>query len=315
MDGDTTFTKLFVGGLAWQTQRDAMRRYFEQFGDIAEAVVIADKHTGRSRGYGFVCFSSRRSVVDLNVSSNYPLPPLAHLVLLPFAVCQVTFRDPEAAARALQDPTPVIDGRRANCNMAALGASQRPHPAAAPAPFGMVRSRPAAASSSSYQGSAAASMAASYFPQHAQYAYPYYYGYTGGYSPENMYQMQMSYYGAHGGAGVQQQQQQSQLQTYYATAGAEGGQQGFSPYYLQQMQAASNQEQSSSAVAAAQYSQMMQYAAHMQQAAHATRLHVTAAQGSATTDAGTTTKGGTAAPAGESGSFQTSSETDRRAAS
>ena len=51
---DTTYTKLFVGGLAWETQRDTMRRYFEQFGEIQEAVVITDKHTGRSRGYGFV---------------------------------------------------------------------------------------------------------------------------------------------------------------------------------------------------------------------------------------------------------------------
>jgi hypothetical protein len=201
MDGDTTFTKLFVGGLAWQTQRDAMRRYFEQFGDIAEAVVIADKHTGRSRGYGFVRFDSRGPAVDHNVSSSYRVPSLAHLVLVSVRVCQVTFRDPEAAARALQDPTPVIDGRRANCNLAALGASQRQHPAAAPAPFGkayslsegfllteqslnlqsrcssaMDRSRPAAASSSSFQGSAAAAMAPSYFPQHAHYTYPYYYG-------------------------------------------------------------------------------------------------------------------------------------------
>jgi RNA recognition motif-containing protein len=31
-----------------------MRRYFEQFGDILEAVVITDKNTGRSKGYGFV---------------------------------------------------------------------------------------------------------------------------------------------------------------------------------------------------------------------------------------------------------------------
>ena len=51
---DTTFTKLFVGGLAWETQRDTMRRYFEQFGEILEAVVITDKNTGRSKGYGFV---------------------------------------------------------------------------------------------------------------------------------------------------------------------------------------------------------------------------------------------------------------------
>lgn len=51
---DTTFTKIFVGGLAWETQRHTMRRYFEQFGEILEAVVITDKNTGRSKGYGFV---------------------------------------------------------------------------------------------------------------------------------------------------------------------------------------------------------------------------------------------------------------------
>lgn len=58
--GDTTYTKVFVGGLAWETQSETMRRYFEQFGEILEAVVITDKNTGRSKGYGFVsinCFS------------------------------------------------------------------------------------------------------------------------------------------------------------------------------------------------------------------------------------------------------------------
>ena len=54
--GDTKLTKIFVGGLAWETQKDTMRRYFEQFGEIVEAVVISDKNTGRSKGYGFVMF-------------------------------------------------------------------------------------------------------------------------------------------------------------------------------------------------------------------------------------------------------------------
>lgn len=35
---------------------------------------------------------------------------------------QVTFKDPDAAMRACQNPSPVIDGRRANCNLASLGA-------------------------------------------------------------------------------------------------------------------------------------------------------------------------------------------------
>lgn len=52
--GDTTYTKVFVGGLAWETPTDVMRRYFEQFGEILEAVIITDKSTGKSKGYGFV---------------------------------------------------------------------------------------------------------------------------------------------------------------------------------------------------------------------------------------------------------------------
>ena len=53
--GDTTFTKVFVGGLASETQKETMKKYFEQFGEILEAAVITDKATGRSKGYGFVC--------------------------------------------------------------------------------------------------------------------------------------------------------------------------------------------------------------------------------------------------------------------
>ncbi|KAH9624879.1 hypothetical protein KSS87_020279 [Heliosperma pusillum] len=90
---DTTYTKLFVGGLAWETQRDTMKKYFEQFGEILEAVVITDKTTGRSKGYGFV-----------------------------------TFKEPEAAFRACQNPTPVIDGRRANCNLASFGVQKNQPP-------------------------------------------------------------------------------------------------------------------------------------------------------------------------------------------
>ena len=47
----------------------------------------------------------------------------------------MTFRDPEAARRACADPTPIIDGRRANCNLASLG-RLRPAP-----PFGILASQ------------------------------------------------------------------------------------------------------------------------------------------------------------------------------
>lgn len=52
--GDTTLTKVFVGGLAWETQMEALREHFERYGEILEAVVISDKISGRSKGYGFV---------------------------------------------------------------------------------------------------------------------------------------------------------------------------------------------------------------------------------------------------------------------
>lgn len=51
---DNTFTKLFVGGLPYHTTDETLREYFLQFGDIEEAVVIHDRVTGKSKGYGFV---------------------------------------------------------------------------------------------------------------------------------------------------------------------------------------------------------------------------------------------------------------------
>ena len=51
---DTALTKVFVGGLAWETRKEGLRGYFARFGEILEAVVIFDKSTGRSKGYGFV---------------------------------------------------------------------------------------------------------------------------------------------------------------------------------------------------------------------------------------------------------------------
>uniref|UniRef100_A0A672TDM5 RNA-binding protein 38 n=1 Tax=Sinocyclocheilus grahami TaxID=75366 RepID=A0A672TDM5_SINGR len=56
---DTTFTKIFVGGLPYHTTDASLRTHFQTFGDIDEAVVIADRQTGKSRGYGFVIYGAR----------------------------------------------------------------------------------------------------------------------------------------------------------------------------------------------------------------------------------------------------------------
>ena len=50
--------KLFVGGLSWGTTDEGLNGAFSRFGEIAEAKVITDRETGRSRGFGFVTFAN-----------------------------------------------------------------------------------------------------------------------------------------------------------------------------------------------------------------------------------------------------------------
>ncbi|ERN04901.1 hypothetical protein AMTR_s00080p00053460 [Amborella trichopoda] len=166
--GDTTLTKVFVGGLAWETQREAMKLHFEQFGEILEAVIISDKSTGRSKGYGFV-----------------------------------TFKDPESARKACEDATPMINGRRANCNLASLGA-RRPR-TSTPQPGQAARPAPAVPTAGSIQW---------YYhptpiPYHQQPLPFHAYGYYPTYYTDMTYNPKMNYCGGYmsgqiysGGQGV-----------------------------------------------------------------------------------------------------------------
>ena len=51
-------SKLFVGGLSWDTTDDSLRAFFSQVGTVVSAQVIMDKFTGKSKGFGFVEMSS-----------------------------------------------------------------------------------------------------------------------------------------------------------------------------------------------------------------------------------------------------------------
>ena len=46
--------KLFVGSLPFATTSDQLREIFAKVGQVTEANVVADKMSGRSRGFGFV---------------------------------------------------------------------------------------------------------------------------------------------------------------------------------------------------------------------------------------------------------------------
>lgn len=68
MDGGATVmggasaipSKLFVGGLSYHTDSDSLREVFAEYGEVLEAVVISDRDTGRSRGFGFVTMANHK---------------------------------------------------------------------------------------------------------------------------------------------------------------------------------------------------------------------------------------------------------------
>ena len=46
--------KIYVGNLSYDTHEEGLRAAFSPYGTIEDAVVITDRDTGRSRGFGFV---------------------------------------------------------------------------------------------------------------------------------------------------------------------------------------------------------------------------------------------------------------------
>ncbi|XP_011089443.1 glycine-rich RNA-binding protein 4, mitochondrial isoform X2 [Sesamum indicum] len=49
---------LFVGGLSYDTNESVLKGAFEEYGEVIEVKVICDRVSGKSRGYGFVHYSS-----------------------------------------------------------------------------------------------------------------------------------------------------------------------------------------------------------------------------------------------------------------
>ncbi|KAM9320503.1 heterogeneous nuclear ribonucleoprotein A1 [Gastrophryne carolinensis] len=54
--------KLFIGGLSFETTDESLRNHFERWGTLTDCVVMRDPNSRRSRGFGFVTYSSTEEV-------------------------------------------------------------------------------------------------------------------------------------------------------------------------------------------------------------------------------------------------------------
>ncbi|KAJ4836446.1 UBP1-associated protein 2A [Turnera subulata] len=59
-DEDPVHRKIFVHGLGWDTNADTLLNAFKPYGEIEDCKAVCDKVSGKSKGYGFILFKSRR---------------------------------------------------------------------------------------------------------------------------------------------------------------------------------------------------------------------------------------------------------------
>ena len=62
--------KIYVGNLPFSITLDRLKELFSPYGQIEDAIVMANKFTGRSRGFGFVTFANdgdaEKAIAEMN---------------------------------------------------------------------------------------------------------------------------------------------------------------------------------------------------------------------------------------------------------
>ncbi len=62
--------KIYVGNLPWSIEDKKLQELFNSYGEVEEAVVIKDRFSKRSKGFGFVTFkdeeSGKKAVSEMN---------------------------------------------------------------------------------------------------------------------------------------------------------------------------------------------------------------------------------------------------------
>ena len=66
--------KLYVGGISYGTSEEALKAHFAQAGAVESAVIIMDKMTNRSKGFGFVQYVNDADADNaINMFNGKPL--------------------------------------------------------------------------------------------------------------------------------------------------------------------------------------------------------------------------------------------------
>ena len=96
--------KLFVGGLSFTTSNDSLRGAFARYGTVQSAMVMTDRETQRSRGFGFVEMGSQdeadRAIAGMNGAN------------LDGRMIRVDKATPRGTAPASRGPRPMGGGGR-----------------------------------------------------------------------------------------------------------------------------------------------------------------------------------------------------------
>ncbi len=62
--------KLYVGNISYQATEQDLTRLFSQYGEVASAVIIRDRETNRSKGFGFVEMSTDEGAREALKNTN-----------------------------------------------------------------------------------------------------------------------------------------------------------------------------------------------------------------------------------------------------
>jgi len=66
-------SKIYVGNLSWSTTDTTLGDFFSSHGEVVEAIVMCDRETGRSRGFGFVTFAAEDGATNATQAEGLEL--------------------------------------------------------------------------------------------------------------------------------------------------------------------------------------------------------------------------------------------------